>query len=264
MTAMELRVGDRTMVCLRDGDFIMPDDFLGLEAHRQLADPDGQVRLPIGCFLVPGDEPLLIDAGIGPDLKLDILVGGALVDELASVGVQPADIRHIALSHLHADHIGWIATKEGGITFPNAHVYVADDDWEHFLVERHDPRPVPWVRAAFDDLANRGQLTILDGERQLVRGVTALPAPGHTPGHTVYVVHDHDDRAVLFGDAVYCPQQLTEVDWEATSDVDPVLSRRTRERLWREVEDGGGLVVGPHFPGLRAGRVLSSAWVPAT
>jgi glyoxylase-like metal-dependent hydrolase (beta-lactamase superfamily II) len=260
--SVELRVGQLTMIGLRDGDFIMPVDFLGDPlAHQQLAGPDGQVRLPIGCFLVPGDAPVLIDAGIGPDLKVDIMTGGGLLDELALVGVRPDQIEHLALSHLHADHIGWIATKGGGVVFPNAQVYVAESDWQHFLVDDHDPKPVPWVRAALFDLAEQGRVTLLDRETQVVPGVTALPAPGHTPGHTVYVIHHDGERAVLLGDAIYCPQQLTEVDWEAASDVDPALARRTRERLWREVEQRGGLAVGPHFPGLRAGRVLGSTWV---
>jgi glyoxylase-like metal-dependent hydrolase (beta-lactamase superfamily II) len=262
---VELQVGDLTMLALRDGDFVMPVDFLGdPEAHRLLADPDGQTRLPVGSFVVPGEEPLLIDTGVGPDLKDPMFADcGALLGRLAAAGLRPEHIRHIALSHLHADHIGWIATKRGGLTFPNAHVYVAEGDWNHFMVEAHDPRPVPWVRAALTDLADRGQLTVLDSERQIVRGVTAMAAPGHTPGHTVYVVHSNSERAVLLGDSVYCPQQLTHTDWEATSDVDPTLARRTRERLWREVEDHGGITVGPHFPGLRAGRVLSATWLPA-
>lgn len=262
--SMELRVGELTMIGLRDGDFIMPTRFLGdPDAHRQLADADGIVRLPVGCFLLPGDEPMLIDAGIGPDLNLEMMPGGRLLDEMSSVGIHPDEVRHLALSHLHADHIGWIARKREGIVFPNAQLYVAEDDWLHFLVDEHDPRPMPWVRAALMDLADRGRVTMLDGEAELVRGVTAMPAPGHTPGHTVYVIHDHGDRALLFGDAIYCPQQLTEVDWEATSDVDPVLARRTRELLWREIEQGGGAGVGPHFPGLRGGRVLGSTWLPA-
>jgi glyoxylase-like metal-dependent hydrolase (beta-lactamase superfamily II) len=260
---MQLPVGDLMMVGLRDGDFVMPPDFLGdVEAHRQLAGTDGQVRLPIGCFFVPGDEPLLIDSGIGPDLKLEIMTGGALIDELTGIGVRPEDVKHLALSHLHPDHVGWIATKRGGLVFTNAQLYVAESDWHHFVVDEHEPGPLPWVRAALVDLADRGRVTMLDSETQIVPGVTAVPAPGHTPGHTVYVIHRRGDRALLFGDAIYCPQQLTEVDWEAASDVDAVLARRTRERLWREVEDGGGMAVGPHFPGLQAGRVFAKSWMP--
>ena len=258
-----LTVGRHTLIGIREGVFLMPLDFLGVdEAHRALADPDGVVRLPIGAFLMPGEEPLLIDAGLGPGFpRPDLMTGGSLLEGLASAGVGRAEVRHLALSHLHPDHVGWVATKDGGPTFPNAQVYVAEADWRHFLQEGHRG-PAPWIEQALVDLAERGRVTFLEGERQLVSGLTALPAPGHTPGHTVYAVHDGADRALLLGDAIYCPQQLTEDDWGAASEVDPVLARRTREWLWREIEDTGASAVGQHFPGLQAGRVLNRAWQP--
>jgi glyoxylase-like metal-dependent hydrolase (beta-lactamase superfamily II) len=210
---------------------------------------------------MPGDEPLLIDAGAGPGYpRPDFLTGGRLLDELAAAGVRPEQVAHLALSHLHPDHVGWVATKQGGITFPNAQVYVARGDWDHFLEEGHSG-PAPRIREALRDLAERGRVTILDRERQLVPGLTAPPAPGHTPGHMVYAVHDGQERAFLLGDSIYCPQQLTEADWGAASEVDPVLARRTRDWLWRELEASGAAAVGQHFPGLQAGRVLGKNWL---
>jgi glyoxylase-like metal-dependent hydrolase (beta-lactamase superfamily II) len=97
-------------------------------------------------------------------------------------------------------------------------------------------------------------------KRQVIRGLTALPAPGHTPGHTVFVIHDGQERALLLGDAVYCPAQLSEVDWAAASEVNPALARSTCERLAREFDDGRTAALGPHFPGLRAGRLLAGQW----
>jgi glyoxylase-like metal-dependent hydrolase (beta-lactamase superfamily II) len=256
-----LTIGRHRLISVRDGTFFMPRDFLGDEqAHRELADADGTVRLPVGAFLMPGYEPLLIDAGVGPGYpRPDFLTGGRLLDELAASDVRPEQVAHLAVSHLHPDHVGWVATKQEGITFPNAQVYVAQGDWDHFLEEGHSG-PAPWIREAMRDLAERGRVTILDGERQIVPGLTALPAPGHTPGHTVYAVHDGAERALLLGDSIYCPQQLTEVDWAASIEVDPVLARRTREWLWREIEGAGATAVGQHFPGLRAGRVLGKEW----
>ncbi len=66
-------------------------------------------------------------------------------------------------------------------------------------------------------------------------------------------------RMLLLGDAVYCPQQLSHSDWQAASDVDPALARRTRETFLRDLELHGGEAVGSHFPGLIAGRGLPSS-----
>jgi glyoxylase-like metal-dependent hydrolase (beta-lactamase superfamily II) len=262
---MNLRIGSQWLISVNDGEFTMPKSFLGDErAHDLLAGPDGEAHLPIGCFLLPGDDPVLVDAGLGPDwVAPGMLQGGDLLNGLRQRGFAPEDIRTVCLSHLHADHVGWIATKNAGVTFPNAQVYVARADYDHFVTSEQGPLPMPWVKEALVELLRIGRLTLFDGEQLLATGVTALPAPGHTPGHTVYVIHDDGERALLFGDAIYCPQQLSRTDWESMSDVDPVLARRTREVLWRELEGTGTVGTGAHFPGLVAGRVLSGAWQQA-
>jgi glyoxylase-like metal-dependent hydrolase (beta-lactamase superfamily II) len=88
-----------------------------------------------------------------------------------------------------------------------------------------------------------------------------MPAPGHTPGHTVFAIHDGAQRALILGDAVHCPLQLTNPDWEALADVDPRLARVTRDRLSREMDDAGLPGVGCHFPGLAASRVVGGSLV---
>jgi hypothetical protein len=72
----------------------------------------------------------------------------------------------------------------------------------------------------------------------------------------VVVISDNEERAVLLGDAVHCPVELMEDDWEAVMDVDPALGARTREALARELEGSDVPVAAAHFPGLRFGRLL--------
>jgi glyoxylase-like metal-dependent hydrolase (beta-lactamase superfamily II) len=271
--AAELAVGDRTVIAVSDGFFSLEKapTFLGTPAHPEagreaLHAEHGEARLPIGAFLVPGDPHVLIDAGVGPvdALGRGMLVGGNLLRALAAHGVQPADIGVIGLSHLHLDHVGWLADAEGAPVFPNAQVCVGRADWA-FFVERDDA-PVslpPHIEAALVATAEAGRLTLLDDDRQIAPGVTRIAAPGHTPGHSLYAIHDRGERALVLGDAMYCPQQLTAADWAAASDVDPKLARRTREAFLRDLDEQGGLGIGCHFPGLRAGRVLGGAWAPA-
>ena len=75
-------------------------------------------------------------------------------------------------------------------------------------------------------------------------------------GHTCVVISSGQDRALLLGDAVTCPLQLDEPTWHSVADVDPALADRTRERLWRELEEDRTTGVGAHFPELQFGRVL--------
>jgi glyoxylase-like metal-dependent hydrolase (beta-lactamase superfamily II) len=98
----------------------------------------------------------------------------------------------------------------------------------------------------------------------IARGVTVRHTPGHTPGHYVLVIPSGAERAYLLGDAVQCPLQLSETDITFLSDVDAVLATRTREMLFRELEDNGAAVGMDHFPGLEFQRILTGTgrqWV---
>jgi glyoxylase-like metal-dependent hydrolase (beta-lactamase superfamily II) len=258
-----VRVGNVPVLALDDGEFRMPADFLTDPApHRELAGPDGVVRLPIGSFLIPGDEPVLVDLGFGPRAD-QLLTGGRLLGELARAGYEPADIRTIALTHPHPDHVGWLATAAGELVFPKARVLLAEADWRHF-VETRTGALEDHLQQAFLCLQDSDRLVLLHAEHQISRSITALPAPGHTPGHTVFVIHDSGERALLLGDAVHCPQQLTHADWGAVGDVDPHLAARTREWLYRDLEAHDGAAIGCHFPGLSGWRLLSGTLAAAT
>jgi glyoxylase-like metal-dependent hydrolase (beta-lactamase superfamily II) len=255
-------VGDRVLHALTDGVLYPPASyFIPPSTYDRLADAEGGLDAPVGSFLWPGDTNVLIDAGIGPvDYKgLGLLVGGALLDELAVTGLAPDDIDVLALSHLHPDHIGWLASPDGTPTFPNATVVIARDDWQHFVVE-HPDEVDPHLGFALGSLMDAGRVELVDGEQDVAAGIRLMPAPGHTPGHSVFALHDHADRLLLLGDAVFCPLQLSDHEIGVQSDLDPIASRKTREYLAREIDRHGSRAVGCHFPGLIEGRLLGGTW----
>ena len=149
--------------------------------------------------------------------------------------------------------------KEGAFdglpTFAAADLVVSEADLTHFLADELRPLE-PHERAGIEAHELGGRLRLLTREVEIAPGIVAIPAPGHTPGHTVYAIVDGHERALLLGDAMYCPQQLSELDWAAVVDVDPVLARRTREALARDLEAHDAPGIGCHFPGLHAARVL--------
>jgi glyoxylase-like metal-dependent hydrolase (beta-lactamase superfamily II) len=256
--ATTITVGNLTILALSDGEFTMSSDFLSCRAaHDALVAEDGKVHMPIGAFLLPGDEPILIDLGFGPDQASPVLTGGNLISQLRGQGCSPEQVSVIALTHPHPDHIGWLADPDGRETFPNARLLMAAADWDHFVRDRRGEM-ARHLRAALERIAAQGRIELFSGEQAIGQHITALPSPGHTPGHTVYAVRDSGERAVLLGDAIYCPQQLGHADWTALSDTDPALAARTREALERDIATDGALAVGAHFPGLIASRVLTN------
>jgi glyoxylase-like metal-dependent hydrolase (beta-lactamase superfamily II) len=256
----EFRVGDRRVLGISDGVFTMANDFMNVPGYQhRFDDATGRANLPVGSFVVEGDVTVLIDAGIGP-FTIEGLAGGNLLDELAAVGVQPADVDVVAVSHLHLDHDGWIATRDAGLTFPNATVHVGRGDYEHFVMSDHDDRfrMARHKKAALTGLFEEGRVELIDDVSEIVPGLVAMPTPGHTPGHLAFAIRDRGERLLILGDSMYCPAQLTEMDLTAMHDVDPALARRSRELLARELEshEERTEALGCHFPGLRAARVV--------
>lgn len=256
-----MRIGDIDLIPLSDGLCKLPQQFyIGLDfaSHPELLADDGKVHIPIGCYLLrTGDRTVLLDAGLG-QVDVGWARGGDLPAQLAEHGVTPGDIDTVVASHLHLDHIGWLATDPGDGElkpyFPNATVRYGHADWDRFVVEAG---PDDRTRQVMEAMAAAGRLNPIEGDMVAIApGLTARHTPGHTLGHYCLVVSSGDERAFLLGDAVECPLQLEEPDLYVISDVDPKLAARTREALWREMDGTNALVGAAHFPGLEFGRVL--------
>jgi len=101
------------------------------------------------------------------------------------------------------------------------------------------------------------RLETFDHDGVILPGIDAQLAPGHTPGSTIIVLNSGSQRALLLGDAVHCPVELVDVEWASLGDFDPVVARRTREQLARELEDSSTPASGAHFAGMRFGRLLA-------
>ena len=227
--------------------------------HSDRLNAEGQLELTMGAYLIrTGDRLMLIDAGVGM-IDNGQFKGGGLLTSLLELGVEPADVTDVILTHLHFDHVGW-ATRKGEIVFPNATYRCHSADWHHF-VERDGADA-----GAIKKLSPiTPQLELFDHDHTVASGVDLRHAPGHTPGSVIVIVSSGTDRAMLIGDIAHCPAELTENDWEAVFDVDRDLARRTREALAAELEGSTTLVGAAHFPGLQFGRLLTGegqrSWV---
>jgi glyoxylase-like metal-dependent hydrolase (beta-lactamase superfamily II) len=217
--------------------------------HRALLDAGGLLPIVIGGFLLRGrGRIVLVDLGYGPGALGDTPTG-RMPGSLRALGVEPADVTDVLLTHLHRDHVGWAAS--GGVAmFPHARLCCGAADRAYFVEQRHDPSVVERLGPCTDRVE-----AFEDG--MSLPAIAATPAPGHTPGSTVITVSDGENRLVLLGDVAHFPVQLLETGWTTPWDVDPALARRTRERVVRvAVDDRSVWLVGAHFPGMRPGRLL--------
>jgi glyoxylase-like metal-dependent hydrolase (beta-lactamase superfamily II) len=263
----EIINGRRSLLAVSDGFLKFPPNFIGTKNHPHalydlMVQEHGEPRMPLGCFLFRGERTVLIDTGFGPHdyANMGAMIGGRLLAHLEEACVRPEDIDVVALSHLHMDHVGWVGDVNGEPVFPNATVTVGAGDWDHFIraANLEDPSAPPeHIVAALRQLEAQGRVELIAEETEIDPGLQRISAPGHTPGHSVYIINDGTKKVFLLGDAMYCPQQLTNTDWEALSDTDPVLARQTREQLAIDIDTHGAEGLGCHFPGLVGGRVLS-------
>jgi glyoxylase-like metal-dependent hydrolase (beta-lactamase superfamily II) len=243
---------------------------MNFEKHPGMLDPDGTYHIPVGCFVIQtGGDVVLVDAGLGPDpipfpAELAeasgirqpprfIAEGGRLPVELGRMGLTPDDISAVFLTHLHADHIGWIAP--GGVAyFPNATVICSSVDWHQTPV---DPAPGEMEgRAGLASVEQNGRLSLIDGQTfQIAPGVVAQHNPGHTPGHYIVQIRDRDSEAYLLGDAVHHPHQLQDPLISFRSETDPAPARVARQKLFTAFA-GTDIALGmTHFPGLDFQRI---------
>jgi glyoxylase-like metal-dependent hydrolase (beta-lactamase superfamily II) len=221
--------------------------------HADSLDEHGTLHLDLGGFLVRTDDRVvLVDAGVGT-INTDKYAGGGFLTSLDRLGVTAEMVTDVVFTHLHFDHVGW-ATKRGEVVFPRATYRVHAADWAHFV---DSPDADPGAVRKLTPLLH--QLETFDADGVLAPGLSARHTPGHTPGSTVYVVADGEQRALLLGDVVNSVVELHERDWEAVFDVDPVAARAARNVIADEVADSGDVVVGAHFPQLRFGRVVTVA-----
>jgi glyoxylase-like metal-dependent hydrolase (beta-lactamase superfamily II) len=258
-----MRIGELELHPISDGTFIARPGYFADDAppevHPEFFSRQHAAWLPIGCFLVrAGNRLVLVDAGLGPELRElpsgMYLVGGQLPTGLRALGVAASDITDVICSHFHADHVGWLFDLDASLIFPQAAIWFGAGDWQHFVTGPGDM--LSHIREGFHRSAHASRLRPVDRDTTVAPGITVLLAPGHTPGHLCVVLSSGQERALLLGDAITCPLQLDEPAWHSMGDVVPALAARTRERLWRELEDGHTAGTGAHFPELRFGRVL--------
>jgi glyoxylase-like metal-dependent hydrolase (beta-lactamase superfamily II) len=272
-----MMLGDAEITVLSDGtaprdvDKIMskPEAIRQTLARAHQALP---IALSINAFLInTGSELILVDTGAGE--LFGPHSGGRLIANLRAAGYQPEQIDAVLLTHIHAAHSGGLSLG-GRRAFPHALVYVDTHDpdfWLSAATEATAPAEKQTTfqqsHATIDPYVAVGKVHPFDGATDLFPGIRAMPAYGHTPGHTAYMVESQGQRLLLWGDTIHVAEvQFADPDITIDYDVDRHAASASRKRLLADAAQQGYLVGGAHlsFPGL--GHVRADpkgySWVP--
>src|SRR5829696_8062830 len=201
-----------------------------------------------------GDRHVLFDTGMG-SLKIFGPTTGKLMSTLKQAGIDPKDVDAVVMSHAHIDHCGGCVADDGSRNFPNAQYYITQADYDFWT----DETKVPQAFKVFLDTA-RKNLTpvrdrihfIKDGE-EFLPGIQAILAPGHTVGHTIFMINSGGKSLCYIGDLAHHPVLLLEKPLtEFMYDTDPKQSAQTRVKMLGMVADKKIPLLAYHFawPGI--------------
>ena len=268
-------LGDTEITTLSDGTFPMEADKLltgiapkQLDAALARSFLKSPIETSVDAFLVnTGSKLVLVDTGAG------VLFGptlGKLLGNLKASGYRPEQIDEIYITHMHGDHIGGLLL-DGKIAFPNAVVRAAQQEADFWLSKTNMDAAPKDRKDAYQAAMNMlnpyiaaGKFKPFNGDTELVPGVRAVAAPGHTPGHTLYVVESKGQKLVLWGDlmhvaAVQFPNPAITIRF----DTDSVMAAAQRKKVFADAAAHGDWVAAAHlpFPGIGHLRAAGSGYV---
>ena len=211
---------------------LFPDASPELAASLGLEDA---VPSSMSAFLVRKDgKVLLFDTDLG-------LPDGGIRRGLDSLGLTPADVDYLFLTHFHGDHIGGMLDAEGTPVYTNAQVYASQPEYDARMNMPAD-RNAQAVRTmnAYSD-----RLHLFEFGDILPCEVNTIDAAGHTPGHTAFLIND----ILIWGDIIHALSiQLEHPEICATYDMDKEASINARKRMIHTAREQHLLVAGMHLP----------------
>lgn len=274
-----MMLGDFEITALNDGTVDLPVDKLLKERRPgqvlralQQAYLGVPLETSVNGYLVnTGSKLVLIDTGaaslFGPTL-------GRLVANLRASGYEPEQVDEIYLTHMHPDHVGGL-TQNGQAVFPNAVVRADQRDADFWLSAEQAAKAPAEAKGFFQGAmssmkpyVDAGRFKPFEGNTDLLPGLRAVATPGHTPGHTVYMVESKGQKLAVWGDLMHVAAvQFHDPSVTIAFDTDAKAAMPQRQQAYADAADQGYYVAVAHvsFPGIGKLRPDGKGylWLPA-
>lgn len=258
------KLGTAEGTIVSDGTLPLGDphkNFLGLtpeEVDAQLRDnflpADNAVLEQNILVLNTGDRLVVFDTGMG-SLKLFGPTTGKMLATMKQAGIDPKDVDAVVMSHAHIDHCGGCVAEDGSRNFPNAQYYISQADYDFWT----DETKVPSHLKAFLDTArknlipNRDRMVFFKDGQEFLPGIQAIAAPGHSVGHTIFMINSGGQNLSYIGDLTHHPVLLMRKPLtEFAFDTDPKQSAQTRVKMLNMLAANRIPILAYHFawPGI--------------
>jgi glyoxylase-like metal-dependent hydrolase (beta-lactamase superfamily II) len=263
---MEVTGGSRFILPQATYEAILPTTWL----QPHFADERGRLKMSIHALVIETPwRRIVVDTCLGNDkegrriptwnnLQLPFLA------DLEAAGFPRDSIDTVLCTHLHVDHVGWNTMLVDGPkgakvwvpTFPQARYLMGRDEFRHW----YDSHERPDMDAVFADsvkpVYDAGLVDFVETDQQICDEVNLIPTLGHTPGHVSVRIVSRGEEALITGDFMHHPCQIAHPDWSSAADSDPETARRTRWHMLEDLASRPVLVIGTHFAGATAGRIV--------
>ena len=252
-------LGDAEVTVVSDGPLPLGDPsgtFTGVpkeEVKKMLADnflsPDNVVLEQNSPIVNTGDKLILFDTGMGTS-KMFGASTGRQQKSMMEAGIKPEDIDAVVCSHAHIDHIGGIIDANDKPLFPNAQVYISQSDFDFWTDEGKLGSPAKdfVVHARKNLMPVRDRIKFFRDGEEFLPGVQAIAAPGHTVGHTIFMVSSAGKSFAFLGDLSHHSVLLLERPrMEFSYDTDPKQAAESRVKLLTILAANKTPVMSYHF-----------------
>ena len=226
-------------------------------------DSEGNLIMSIHALIIDtGEKRIIVDTCVGNDKKRNIPSWSNLqtnfLKDLKEAGYPKESIDLVMCTHLHVDHVGWntmLVNNEWIPTFSNARYLIAEKEWRYWDANEDEDLYGPVIADSVRPIVDAEMVDFVDDHFRLCKGVSLIPTPGHTPGHVSVLITSKKKKALITGDFIHHPVQMTKTEWCSSADYDQAQGQITRETLLEKYVDRDILIIGTHFATPTAGYI---------
>ena len=243
-----------------------PDALLEIDWLRpQFIDERGRLVASVHALLIAaGSRRIVVDTCLGHDKQQRPVPGWnglrtPFLRDLERAGFAREAVDTVICTHLHIDHVGWNTMLVDGRwvpTFPNARYLIVAPELAYWRDQTEDPGHVVAFADSVRPVVDAGLVDLVPADHVVCDQVRLEPTRGHTPGHVSVRIASRGEEALITGDFLHHPCQMAHPEWAATVDYDRAVSTATRHEVFGRLAGTATLLIGTHFAGPTAGRVV--------